>query len=103
MRAKREVSLLKRHRTDDTQASIVDTLRSCGVLVWPIAQPCDLLCLYGGRYFLLDCDGVTDYRKRDQRQLELIAQFLKDHFNPDRPVPKLPQVLIDNDPGLPPA
>ena len=35
--------------------------------------------------------------------LELIGQFLKDHFNPDRPVPSLPQELIDNDPGFPPA
>lgn len=61
---------MRRFRTDDTQASIVDTLRACGVLVWPIAQPCDLLCLYGGRYCLLDCDGVTRYRKRDQQQLE---------------------------------
>lgn len=71
MRAKREVSLLRRRgRTDDTQTSIVDTLRACGVLVWPIAQPCDLLCMYRDRYFLLDCDGVTRYRKRDQCQLE---------------------------------
>lgn len=62
--------MIRRGRTDDTQTSIVDTLRACGVLVWPIAQPCDLLCLHGGRYFLLDCDGVTSYRKRDERQLK---------------------------------
>jgi hypothetical protein len=35
--------------------------------------------------------------------LDLIRQFLQDHFRPDRPVPKLPQELIDNDPGFPPA
>lgn len=34
---------------------------------------------------------------------EAIGQFLKDHFTPDRPVPDLPQHLIDNDPGFPPA
>jgi hypothetical protein len=34
---------------------------------------------------------------------EAIGQFLKDHFTPDRPVPELPQHLIDNDPGFPPA
>ena len=32
---------------------------------------------------------------------DLIAQFLKDHFRPDRPVPHLPKALIDNDPGFP--
>jgi hypothetical protein len=61
---------MRRGRTDDTQTSIVDTLRACGVLVWPIAQPCDLLCRYRDRYYLLDCDGVTRYRKRDPQQLE---------------------------------
>lgn len=61
---------MRRSRTDDTQESIVGALRTCGVLVWPIAQPCDLLCRYRDRYFLLDCDGVTAYRKRDPRQLE---------------------------------
>jgi len=38
-----------------------------------------------------------------EADLDLIRQFLTDHFRPDRPVPKLPQELIDNDPGFPPA
>lgn len=61
---------MRRYRTDGTQEPIVGALRACGVLVWHIAQPCDLLCLYGNRYYLLDCDGVTRYRKRDPRQLD---------------------------------
>jgi hypothetical protein len=36
-----------------------------------------------------------------QADLDLIRQFLKDHFRPDRPVPNLPKALIDNDPGFP--
>lgn len=35
--------------------------------------------------------------------LDLIRQFLKDHFRPDRPVPPIPQELIDSDPGFPAA
>lgn len=35
--------------------------------------------------------------------LDSIEQFLVDHFNPGRPVPKLPDALISNDPGFPPA
>lgn len=33
--------------------------------------------------------------------LDIIGQFLKDHFRPDRPVPALPKQLIDNDAGFP--
>jgi hypothetical protein len=35
--------------------------------------------------------------------LNLIKQFLIDHFNPSRPVPNLPPDLVANDPGFPPA
>jgi len=38
-----------------------------------------------------------------QADLDLIKQFLIDHFNADRPVPTLPSDLIANDPGFPPA
>jgi hypothetical protein len=58
------------HRTDETQRDIVAALRAGGVKVWCIGRPCDLLCRAGARLFLLDCDGVTKYRKRDKEQLE---------------------------------
>ena len=39
----------------------------------------------------------------EDADLDLIKQFLKDHFRPDRPVPNVPQELIDSDPGFPAA
>ena len=58
-----------RHRSDENQKPIVAALRSVGVLVWCVGEPCDLLCRHRDRYFLLDVDGVTLYRKRDIKQL----------------------------------
>ena len=50
---------------------------------------------------------MTRHRERvpdlSPAEFDSIAQFLKDHFKPERPVPNLPQQLIDNDPGFPPA
>jgi hypothetical protein len=50
---------------------------------------------------------IASHRERvssmSDNELNLLAQFMKDHFRPDRPVPNLPQQLIDNDPGFPPA
>ena len=75
--APREVTgeMRRTHRTDDTQRDIVAALRRCGVKVWPIGQPCDLLCFVAGSYSLLDCDGITEYRKRDAKQLEKFAEW----------------------------
>lgn len=39
----------------------------------------------------------------EDADLDLIKQFLKDHFRPDRPQPNVPQELIDSDPGFPAA
>lgn len=63
------------HRPDANSADIVDALRAAGVLVWPIGRPCDLLCLSGDRYYLLDVDGITKNRKRDPKQLETFKDF----------------------------
>lgn len=65
----------RRHRSDDTQPDIVKALRKAHVRVWPIGQPCDLLCKRGAALYLLDCDGVTEYRKRDKEQLEKFAEW----------------------------
>ena len=45
-------------------------------------------------------EKITEAADED---LELVGQFLKDRFRPGRPVPKIPQELIDSDPGFPAA
>lgn len=58
------------HRPDDNSADIVDALRDAGVLVYPLGRPADLLCRAADRNYLLDVDGITRNRKRDDKQLE---------------------------------
>jgi len=62
-------------RKDENQEVIVRALRAAGVSVFILHVPCDLLCLSGDRYYLLDVDGITRNRKRDPKQLETFAQF----------------------------
>jgi hypothetical protein len=61
------------HRSDENASDVVDGLRDVGALVWPLGRPCDLLVLFRDRYFLLDVDGITKNRKRDQAQLDNFA------------------------------
>ena len=56
-------------RVDETQDAIVKALRYAGIVVFDLRYPCDLLCRRGDRLYLLDCDGITKYRKRDKKQL----------------------------------
>jgi putative NIF3 family GTP cyclohydrolase 1 type 2 len=62
-------------RKDANQEEIVEALRKAGVSVFVLHVPCDLLCLSGDRYYLLDVDGITHNRKRDPKQLATFAQF----------------------------
>lgn len=64
-----------RYRADTTQRAIVEPLRKAGVLVWHISRPSDLLCRRGERYYLLDCEGITKYRKRKPKQLATFAKW----------------------------
>lgn len=52
---------------------MVDALRAVGALVWLIGRPCDLLVMFGDRYFLLDVDGITKNRKRDPKQVDVFV------------------------------
>lgn len=63
------------HRSDDSQPGIIRDLRRAGVLVWVIGRPCDLLCLRGHRYYLLDCPRTRRSSQRDEKQLEQFAQW----------------------------
>lgn len=65
----------RRYRSDDTQDDIVKALRGAFAKVWIIGRPCDLLVRRAGVNYLLDCDGVTKYRKRDADQLKNFADF----------------------------
>jgi hypothetical protein len=62
-------------RKDANQEEIVSALRAAGVAVHILHTPCDLLCLSGDRYYLLDVDGITKNRRRDPKQLATFAQF----------------------------
>lgn len=46
-------------RTDAAQAAIVDGLRQCGVTVFIIGQPVDLLTYYRGRWLPLEVKTAT--------------------------------------------
>lgn len=62
-------------RKDANQEEIVRALRNAGVSVHILHTPCDLLCLSGDRYYLLDVTGITRNRKRDPKQLATFAEF----------------------------
>lgn len=69
------VSRHRTHRKDETQDDIIKALRFAGVEVAVIGEPCDLLCYRAGDYWLLDCDGVTQHRKRSETQLAKFQRF----------------------------
>lgn len=66
---------MRRSRVDETQSEIVAALRKVGVRVWFIGQPCDLLCRFRERYYLLDVEGITEYRRRDPMQLTKFSEW----------------------------
>ncbi len=61
-------------KTDSNQAAIVAALRACGVQIWIISQPCDLLTYYRGRWLPLELKVKKNRPRKDQeRQNEFIA------------------------------
>jgi hypothetical protein len=65
----------RRHRSDLSQSPIVAALRRAHVKVFPIGRPCDLLCLRGDRYYLLDCGRTKSSRERDADQLRAFEEW----------------------------
>ena len=64
-------------RPDANQQPIVDALRSCGVHVWPIGQPCDLLTYYRHCWLPLEIKRPSSRPRKDQAaQNEFLAQTL---------------------------
>jgi hypothetical protein len=74
-------------RRDDTEPDIVEALEAVGAEVFRISQPCDLLVRYVKSTFLIEVTGITQYRKRDEKQ----AQTLKDW---DIPIVKTPEEAL---------
>lgn len=58
------------HRSDSSQKDIVGGLRACGVKVWIIGRPCDLLTYYHGRWLPMECkpEGHKKGRKDQEKQ-----------------------------------
>jgi hypothetical protein len=68
------VDALRRiHRSDSSQAAIVDALRKAGVTVFVIGKPVDLLTHYRGKWLPLECKPATHKRARsDQSEQEAL-------------------------------
>lgn len=62
-------------RRDETEPEIVEALEGVNAEVERLDRPCDLAVWYRGRIFLLECDGITAYRKRDPNQLALLTRW----------------------------
>jgi hypothetical protein len=66
-------------KVDTTQAGIIAALRAAGWLVYPIGEPCDLLCYRAGIWRTLECKTPKNKRgdpredKRQARQAEFLA------------------------------
>lgn len=62
-------------RRDETEPDIVTALEGIGAKVERLDQPCDLLVNFRGALHLLEVDGISKYRKRDQKQLEFLRDW----------------------------
>lgn len=56
-------------RKDSNQSPIVSALRDCGVDVWVLHEPCDLLCGYRGLTMCLEVKGVDGKKQAKPRKL----------------------------------
>ena len=59
-------------KTDTTQKDIVAGLRRCGVSVWVIGWPADLLCFRAGKWTVLECKSTKYTDKRQEEQIEFL-------------------------------
>lgn len=62
-------------RRDETEPAIVNALEAVGAEVERLDRPCDLAVWFRGRIQLMECDGITEYRKRDPDQLALLIRW----------------------------
>lgn len=62
-------------RRDVTEFEIVKALRAVGARVVRMNQPCDLLVNFRDVLYLLEIDGITQYRKRAAAQSSFLAEW----------------------------
>lgn len=62
-------------RRDETEKNIVEALEAVGAKVERLDRPCDLIVRFRDVLYLLEVDGITEYRKRDKDQLEFLAEW----------------------------
>lgn len=62
-------------RRDETEPDIVDALEGAGAQVERLDRPCDLLVRFRGRVLVLEVDGITKYRKREERQKRFLHEW----------------------------
>lgn len=62
-------------RRDETEPDIVKALEGVGAEVERLDRPCDLAVYFRNRMYLIECDGITEYRKRDPKQLKLFLRW----------------------------
>ena len=62
-------------RRDENEGEIVDALRGVGAKVERLDRPCDLLVKFRGLVSVLEVDGITRNRKREEKQLRFLHEW----------------------------
>jgi len=62
-------------KTDSTQKEIIEGLRRCGISVWLIGRPCDLLTHYNGKWLPLEVKATKYTDKRQEEQIKFLATY----------------------------
>lgn len=62
-------------RRDETERAIIDALELVGAKVERLDRPCDLLVKFRGLVFVLEVDGITKNRRRDEAQLRFLQEW----------------------------
>ena len=66
---------MRRHRSDLSQAAIVEALRAAGAFVWHIGEPVDLLVWAQGRWTPMECKTGKRKRKDQPGQDAFLKAF----------------------------
>jgi hypothetical protein len=62
-------------RRDETEPDIVTALEGVGAKVERLDRPCDLLVRFRGRVLVLEVDGITKNRKREEKQKRFLHEW----------------------------
>lgn len=62
-------------RRDENEPEIVDALRAVGAKVERLDRPVDLLVKFRGLVHVIEVDGITRNRKREEKQLRFLHEW----------------------------